>query len=105
VHLVIGTGQPRQMDFAIADRREAIPAGWEIYATFSGDYAFAQLDEQLFDAMTDEEFFTFRALADEAREREARRLAERFALVESLFSKLRGWLFGRPVVAGTKQTL
>ncbi len=103
MHLVIGTGQPRNIDFTIVSAREAIPAGAQIYAILSEDYAFEQLDEHIFDAMTDEEYFTFRALAQEARERKARsRQAETATFAKSLLSELRRWLLGRRSVAQTK---
>ena len=93
MHLVTGTGRPRNLDFNIVNGREAIPAGTHIYAVFSGEDAFEQLDEDLFDAMTDEEYFTFRALAQEAREREARSpRAETPTFARSLLGRLRRWL-------------
>ena len=93
MHLVIGTGQPRNLDFAIVTGRDEMPEGAHIYAIFSGAYAFEQLDEDIFNAMTDEEYFTFRALAQDAREREARsRRVGTNICAESLLSKLRSWL-------------
>jgi hypothetical protein len=100
VYLVTATGQPRNLEFAIVNGREVIPAGAQIYAIFSGEYAFEQLDEHLFDAMTDEEYFTFRTLAQDAREREARRWQSPPAsLAKSLLGKLRQWLLRRRLAA------
>ena len=97
MHLVIGTGQPRYLDFTVVSGRETIPAGWQVYAIFSGAYAAEQLNEDLFDAMTDEEYYTFRAHAREAREREAVNWpveAETETFARSLLSKLRRRLLG-----------
>ncbi|HEX8068752.1 MAG TPA: hypothetical protein VF546_02295 [Pyrinomonadaceae bacterium] len=103
MHLVIGTGQPRNMEFAIVTDREAIPADAQVYAIFSGAYASEQLDEDLFAAMTDEEYFTFRACAQDARALEARsRRSEPAAAARSLLDKFRRWLPGRGVVAPAK---
>lgn len=99
MHLVIGTGQPRNLDFTIVSGQKTIPAGAQIYAIFSGEYAFEQLDEHLFAAMTDEEYYTFRGLARDARERESRgRPAATPTFAESLIDKLRAWLPGRRIV-------
>jgi len=101
LHLVIGTGQPRNLKFAIVSGRETLPVGAQVYATFTGEYAFQQLDEHTFDAMTDEEYFTFRALAQDARGREARsRQAEAATHARSLVGKVREWLLSR--LRGTK---
>jgi hypothetical protein len=100
LHLVIGTGQPRNLDFNIVSGHETIPADAQVYAIFSGAFVSDQLDEDLFDTMTDEEYYTFRALAQDAREREAEslRAAEHAARAESLLSKFRRWLLsGRPL--------
>lgn len=102
MHLVIGTGQPRDMDFSIVRGRDEIPAGGQIYAIFSGEHASGELDEHLFNAMTDEEFYTFRALAQDAREREARlQQAKSVGFARLLLQRLRGWLRGQQVAASS----
>ena len=102
MHLVIGTGQPANLDFTIVSGR-VIPAGAQIYAIFSGENDFEQFDEHLFNAMTDQEYYSFRALAEEARQREARSWrAGNASSASSFFSKLRGWLLGLRIVAQTK---
>jgi hypothetical protein len=102
VHLVIGTGQARNLDFTIVSGRDTIPAGARVYAIFSGDYVSDQLDEYLFDTMTDEEYYTFRALAQDARALEAQsRQAQAAAPAESLAGKLRRWLLGGRLADGS----
>ena len=104
MHLVIGTGQARSLDFTIVSGRDTIPAGARVYAIFSGDYASDQLDEYLFDTMTDEEYYTFRALAQDARALEALgRQAQTAAPAESLVGRLRRWLLGGQPAAGSAE--
>ena len=100
MHLVIGSGQPGHLDFTICSG-PAIPAGAQIYATFAGEKE--HIDEHLFNTMTEEEYYSFCALAQEARQREARsRQAKTASPASFLVAKVRGWLPGRRIVAHPK---
>lgn len=70
MHIVYANGQPRSFEFALTAAAAVIPADATIFATCSGDHVAEQLDEQLFAAITDEEFYEFRALVNEALTRE-----------------------------------
>lgn len=67
MQFVYATGQPRNMEFAIASRQDRVPTGATIYATLYGSKAVENLDEHTFNAMSDEEFYTYRALIQDAR--------------------------------------
>ena len=67
MQFVYATGQPRNMEFAITSRQDRVPTGATIYATLCGSKAVENLDEHTFNAMSDEEFYTYRALIQEAR--------------------------------------
>lgn len=66
MQIVYMTGQPRFFEFAIADSLEAVPDGATVVAKSSADGMVEQLDEHLFASMTDEEFFTFREVVQQA---------------------------------------
>lgn len=70
MQFVYATGQPRNMEFAITSRQDRVPSGATIYATLCGSKAVENLDEQTFNAMSDEEFYTFRSLVQNARQGE-----------------------------------
>ena len=98
MHLIIGFGQPGDLDFTICSG-QVIPAGAQVYATFSG--ADEHIDEHLFDAMKDEEHCSFCTLVQEARQREAKSQAEKVS-ARNLVGKLRGLFPGRHVATHTK---
>ena len=98
MHLIIGIGQPGNLDFTICSGR-AIPAGAQVYATFSG--ANEHIDEHLFNAMKDDEHCSFCTLVQEARQREARSQAEKVS-ARNLVGKLRGLFPGRHIATQTK---
>ena len=69
MQFVYATGQPRNMEFAVASRQDRVPSGATIYATlYRSGKAVENLDEHTFNAMSDEEFYTFRSLIQEARQ-------------------------------------
>lgn len=71
MQFVYATGQPRNMEFAITSRQDRVPSGATIYATLCGSKAVENLDEHTFNAMSDEEFYTYRALVQNARQGES----------------------------------
>lgn len=71
MQFVYATGQPRNMEFAITSRQDRVPTGATIYATLCGSKAVENLDEHTFNAMSDEEFYTFRSLVQDARRRQS----------------------------------
>lgn len=71
MQFVYATGQPRNMEFAITSRQDRVPSGATIYATLCGSKAVENLDEDTFNAMSDEEFYTFRSLVQDARQGES----------------------------------
>ncbi len=70
MQFVYATGRPRNMDFAITSRQEAIPSEAIIYATCYGQKAIENIDDDTFSAMTDEEFYTYKSLVQDARRSE-----------------------------------
>ena len=72
MQFVYATGQPRNMKFAVTNRQDRVPSDATIYATLQrGGKAVENLDEHTFKAMSDEEFYTFRSLVQDARQKEA----------------------------------
>ena len=68
MQFVYATGQPRNMEFAVTSRQDRVPTGATIYATLCGSKTVENLDEHTFNAMSDEEFYTFRSLIQDARQ-------------------------------------
>lgn len=71
--IVYAMCSPRQLDFYLTDKREAVPAGATVFAICTGERTIENQDEDLFAAITDEEYFTLRAMVNEAEKQEAKR--------------------------------
>lgn len=66
--VVYATGAPRYFEFAKTKRGEKAPTGATIFATCDGQYISELLDEYLFDAMTDGEYYELKDLVGEIRD-------------------------------------
>lgn len=71
MRFVYATGQPRNLNFAIAGQREGVPSNAEVYAVCDGERTVHQLGEQTFNAMTDEEYLTLQELINKSEQAEA----------------------------------
>lgn len=92
MQLIYATGQPRQLRFAVVDRRQDVPAGATVLAICDGTRHVSQLEEHFFAAITDEEYYTYMELLREVVKREKTRLNERHqASAERRFAN---WLSG-----------
>lgn len=69
--IVYAMCSPRQLDFYLTDKREAVPTGATVFAICTGERTIENQDEDLFAAITDEEYFTLRAMVNEAEKLEA----------------------------------
>lgn len=92
MQVIYATGQPRLLEFAIAEQRQAVPAGAIVFAICDGDRLVSQLDEYLFAAITDEEYYTYMELLRDAVEREKRQLRDRRAA--TTVRRFCNWLSG-----------
>ncbi|HEY0099188.1 MAG TPA: hypothetical protein VGB76_09560 [Pyrinomonadaceae bacterium] len=94
MQFVYATGQPRNMEFAITSRQDRVPSGATVYATLCGSKAVENLDEHTFNAMSDEEFYTFRSLVQNARQGESAeaRDGEYASAAQKGLNKIFGWL-------------
>ena len=90
MQVIYATGQPRMLEFAVADRRQAVPAGATVLAVCDGDRLVSQLDEDFFAAITDGEYYTYMALLRDAAEREKKRPRDRHAA--TAVRRLINWL-------------
>lgn len=66
MQVIYATGEPRYLDFAITNNRSAVPSNAILLAICTAEKTMENLDEDLFNALTDEEYYTFRALVFEA---------------------------------------
>ncbi len=78
MQLIYATGQPRNMEFAVANSAATVPADATVLATCTRDAEVEHLDDHTFATMTDAEFYSFRSLVNTVRRLESRR-AERAA--------------------------
>lgn len=88
MQFVYATGQPRNMEFAITSQQHHIPTGATIYATLCGSKAVENLDEHTFNSMSDEEFYAYRALLQNAREQQQQGAQD----APKGLNKIFGWL-------------
>lgn len=91
MQFVYATGQPRNMEFAVTSRQDRVPSGATVYATLCGSKAVENLDEQTFNAMSDEEFYTFRSLVQNARQQGESRNAQNGAATGKGLNKILQW--------------
>lgn len=66
MQVIYATGGPRYLDFAVTNNRAAVPANAILLAICTAERTMENLDEDLFSAITDEEYYTFRSLVSEA---------------------------------------
>lgn len=66
MRVVYATCSPRRLEFYLTDRREAVPAGATVFAICTEDRTIESQDEDLFAAITDEEYYALRQMVTEA---------------------------------------
>src|SRR3954468_10892949 len=66
MHIVYATNSPRFLEFYLTEKRESIPEGATILAICAGDCTVENQDEDFFNAITDEEYFTLRQMVSQA---------------------------------------
>lgn len=92
MQFVYATGQPRNMEFAITSRQDRVPSGATIYATLCGSKAVENLDEHTFNAMSDEEFYAYKSLLQDARQQQGERAGAHTPAAPKGLNKIFGWL-------------
>ena len=95
MQVIYATGEPGYLDFAIVEQRRAVPAGARVFAVCNGDRVVSELDERLFAAISDVDYYDYMAILREALEREKRRLHERNAA--TMVRRLLNWISGPSV--------
>jgi hypothetical protein len=92
VQVIYATGEPGYLDFAIVEQRRAVPGGARVFAICKGDRVVSELDEMLFAAISDVDYYNYMAVLREALEREKRRLRERHPA--TIVRRFLNWLSG-----------
>lgn len=96
--IVYAMCNPRQLDFYLTDRREAVPQGATVFAICTNDRTIENQDEDLFAAITDEEYFTLRRMVNEAERLEAKSHSavapSIWQSIRTFFRRLLAQLFG-----------
>ena len=73
MEFIYAVGRPGHLDFYIAANRADVPADAIIFAVCHAASLTENTDEDLFNAITDQEYFTVQGIIGEARIREAAR--------------------------------
>ena len=96
MQIIYATGQPRMLEFDIAKQRQAVPAGAIVFAICDGDRLVPKLDENLFEAISDQEYYTYMALLRDAvgRERQHPRARHATTMARRFFNWLSGLAAG-----------
>lgn len=97
--IVYAMCSPRQLDFYLTDKREDVPTGATMFAICTGERTIENQDGDLFAAITDEEYFTLRAMVNEAEKLEAKRQHTAapaiWQAISKFFRRLLALLFGK----------
>jgi hypothetical protein len=83
MQVIYAIGRPGHLDFYSDDKREAVPAGAIIFAICTATKTIENTDEDLFDAITDQEYFTMKQMVYEATKCEAIELRARRPTTQS----------------------
>ena len=92
MQVIYATGEPGYLDFAIVEQRRAVPGGARVFAICKGDRVVSELDEMLFAAISDVDYYNYMAVLRQALEREKSRLRERNAA--TVVRRFISWLSG-----------
>lgn len=91
--IVYAMCSPRQLDFYLTDRREAVPPDATVFAICTGERTIENQDEDLFAAISDEEYFTLQTMVKEAEQLEAKRRSSSVSQTRQIIRKFFRQLF------------
>ena len=94
MRVIYATGQPRHLDFAITDNRADVPASVIVFAICTAERTIENLDEDLFGAISDEEYYTFRGLVHEVERLEKQPRPAKRPTIELSVDRFFRWLCG-----------
>jgi hypothetical protein len=102
MQVIYAIGRPGYLDFYTTDKREAVPAEAITFAICTATSTIENTDEDLFDAITDQEYFTIKQMVYEATRRETAECQTRRpttpATLEISVSRFFRWLTKTPTV-------
>jgi hypothetical protein len=105
LHIVYATSTPRFLEFYLTDKREAVPAGATVFAICTNDRTIENQDEDLFNAITDEEYYELKAMINEAERIETERKPSTQNLLRKFFSWLPNLLFGKKTASKSQSSI
>lgn len=71
MEVIYAEGRPGHLEFYTTETRESVPAGAIIFAICTRTHTVENMDEDLFEAITDQEYFTIKEMVYDAARREA----------------------------------
>jgi hypothetical protein len=66
LRIVYATNGPRKFEFHLTDNRRSVPKGATIFAICTKDQTIENQDEDLFESITDQEYYTVRRMVADA---------------------------------------
>jgi len=66
LRIVYATGGPRKFEFHLTDNRRSVPKGATVFAICTREQTIENQDEDLFESITDQEYYTVRQMVAEA---------------------------------------
>ncbi|HJU55347.1 MAG TPA: hypothetical protein VJ715_12270 [Pyrinomonadaceae bacterium] len=93
MRIVYATCSPRHLEFYLTDKREAVPQSATVFAICTEDRTLENQDEDLFSAITDEEYYALRQMVNEA-ERLEQESRQALGEPRSSFNQFFGWMLG-----------
>jgi hypothetical protein len=105
LQIVYATSTPRFLEFYLTDKREAVPAGATVFAICTNDRTIENQDEDLFNAITDEEYYQLKAMINEAERIETKRKPSSKSLLRKFFGWLPNLLFSKPTAVKSRSSI
>jgi hypothetical protein len=66
LRIVYAIGGPRKFEFQLTDNRRSVPKGATVFAICTKEQTIENQDEDLFESITDQEYYTVRRMVAEA---------------------------------------
>jgi hypothetical protein len=97
LRIVYAINSPRSFEFYLTENRQSVPKGATIFAICTKDHTIENQDEDLFEAIADQEYYTVRRMVAEAErlEKEGRPIGKNWNFIRRLSIWLSGLLSRR----------
>jgi hypothetical protein len=105
LQIVYATSAPRFLEFHLTDKREAVPAGATVFAICTNDRTIENQDEDLFNTITDEEYYELKAMINKAERIETKRKPSTQNPLRKFFGWLHALLFSKRTAVNSRSSI